>query len=296
MGKDLAAAFPIAKAVFGEVDAALGFDLSRLCFDGPADELTVTRNAQPALFAHSAAVWALTGKALTPHVRAAAGHSLGECTAYFAANAISLAGGAKLVRRRGELMYEAGLARPGTMAAILGHTATPMEDLCSQATREAGLVVPANFNTDEQVVISGEVAGVDRAIELAKGAGAKRAMKLQVSGAFHSPLMEPAVVGFMDVVATSAFTDATFPVFSNVTATASTEVSDTRNRLVRQLTAPVRWATELRNIAAAYPNALYIEMGPGTVLSKLMGRLVPGARHVNVGNVMEVEKVLQMVA
>jgi [acyl-carrier-protein] S-malonyltransferase len=296
MGKDLAESFPVARGVFGEVDAALGLDLSRLCFEGPAEELTLTRNAQPALFAHSAAVWALTRDALKPHVRAAAGHSLGECTAYFAADAISLSGGARLVRRRGELMYDAGRERPGTMAAILGATSTPIDDICARASSEAGQVVPANFNTDEQVVISGEINGVDRAIELAKEAGAKRAMKLQVSGAFHSPLMEPAVVGFTDVVATSAFTDAVFPVYSNVTATASTSVTETRQRLVRQLTAPVRWATELRNIAAAYPNALYVEMGPGTVLSKLMGRLVPGAKHVSCGTVAEVEKLHQMVA
>jgi [acyl-carrier-protein] S-malonyltransferase len=296
MGKDLAEAFPVARGVFGEVDAALGADLSRLCFEGPADELTLTRNAQPALFAHGAAVWSVTRDALRKHVRAAAGHSLGECTAYFAADAISLSGAARLVRRRGELMYDAGLARPGTMAAVLGATMTPIEDICAKASRESGIVVPANFNTDEQVVISGEITGVDRAVDLAKEAGAKRAMKLQVSGAFHSPLMEPAVVGFTDVVATSAFTEAVFPVYSNVTATASTSVSETRNRLVRQLTAPVRWVTELRNIAAAYPDALYVEMGPGTVLSKLMGRLVPGAKHATCGTTAEVERLLQLVA
>src|SRR6478752_2660055 len=213
MGKDLAEAFPAAKAVFGEVDAALGANLSKLCFEGPAEELTATRNAQPALFAHGAAVWALVKDTLFPHVRAAAGHSLGEFTAYHAADSVSLPGAAKLVRRRGELMFETGTSRPGTMAAILGTTSTPIDDICARASREAGQVVPANFNTDEQVVISGEISGVDRAIELAKDAGAKRAMKLQVSGAFHSPLMEPAVVGFTDVVATSAFTDAIFPVF-----------------------------------------------------------------------------------
>src|SRR3954467_1355711 len=157
MGKDLAAAFPVARAVFGEVDAALGSDLSRLCFEGPAEELTLTHNAQPALFAHGAAVWSLVKDALRPHVRAAAGHSLGEFTAYHAADAVSLPGAAKLVKRRGDLMFETGTARPGTMAAILGTTTSPIEEICASATREAGLVVPANFNTDEQVVISGEI-------------------------------------------------------------------------------------------------------------------------------------------
>ena len=157
MGKDLAAAFPLARGVFGEVDAALGAELSRLCFEGPADELTATRNAQPALFAHGAAVWAVTKGALLPHVRAAAGHSLGEFTAYHAADSISLGGAAQLVRRRGELMFETGTARPGTMAAILGATTIPIVELCERASREVGLVVAANYNTDEQTVISGEI-------------------------------------------------------------------------------------------------------------------------------------------
>jgi len=295
MGKDLAEAFPVAKGVFGEVDAALGADLSRLCFDGPADELTATRNAQPALFAHGAAVWALTKEALFPHVRAAAGHSLGEFTAYHAADAISLPGAARLVRRRGELMFETGTARPGTMAAILGRTTTTIEDICQRASKEAGLVVPANFNTDEQVVISGEIAGVERAMDLAREAGAKRAIKLPVSGAFHSPLMEPAVVGLTDVIATSAFTDPAFPVFSNVTADASTTAVAAKDLLLRQLTSPVRWSEEMRNIASHFPEALYVEMGPGNVLTGLMGRLVKGARTFACGTAAEVDKLLQMV-
>ena len=296
MGKDLAAAFPLARGVFGEVDAALGAELSRLCFEGPADQLTGTRNAQPALFAHGAAVWAVTKGALLPHVRAAAGHSLGEFTAYHAADSISLGGAAQLVRRRGELMFETGTARPGTMAAILGATTTPIAELCERASKEAGLVVAANYNTDEQTVISGEIAGVERAMELAKEAGAKRAIKLPVSGAFHSPLMEPAVVGLTNAIATSAFTDPIFPVFSNVTAEASTTAVEAKDLLLRQLTSPVRWSTEIRNIAARFPDALYVEMGPGNVLSGLMGRLVKGARTFACGTPAETEKLLRMVA
>ena len=296
MGKDLAEAFPVARGVFGEVDAALGLDLSRLCFEGPADELTSTRNAQPALFAHGAAVWALTKDAVHQYVRAAAGHSLGEFTAYHAADAVSLPGAAKLVSRRGELMCETGAARPGTMAAILGITTTPIEQICERASKEAGVVVPANFNTDEQVVISGEIAGVERAMELAKEAGAKRAIKLPVSGAFHSPLMEPAVVGLTDAIATSAFMDPIYPVFSNVTAGAATTAVAAKDLLLRQLTSPVRWSEEVRNIATSFPDALYVEMGPGNVLSGLMGRLVKGARTFSCGTVPEVEKLLQMVA
>jgi [acyl-carrier-protein] S-malonyltransferase len=296
MGKDLAEAFPVARAVFGEVDAELGMDLSRLCFDGPADELTATRNAQPALFAHGAAVWALTKDVLRPQVRAAAGHSLGEFTAYHAADTVGLPGAARLVRRRGELMFETGASRPGTMAAILGATTTPVEEICSRATREAGLVVPANFNTDEQVVISGEIAGVERAMALAKEAGAKRAIKLPVSGAFHSPLMEPAVVGLTNALATSSFLDPFFQVFSNVTAESVATAADAKDLLLRQLTSPVRWSTEMRNIAALFPDALYVEMGPGNVLIGLIARLVKGARTFACGTVTEVEKLLQIAA
>lgn len=296
MGKDLADAFPVAKAVFGEVDAALGADLSKLCFAGPAEELTATRNAQPALFAHGAAVWALTKEALRPHVRAAAGHSLGEFTAFFAADAVSLPGAARLVRRRGELMFETGTKRPGTMAAILGTTSTPIAELCDRATKEAALVVPANYNTDEQVVVSGEIAGVERVMELAKEAGAKRAIKLPVSGAFHSPLMQPAVVGLTDAIATSAFTDPLFPVYSNVTAEPTTTASAGKELLLKQLTSPVKWSTEVRNIAARFPDALYVEMGPGNVLTGLMGRLAKGAKTFACGTASEVEKLLQMVA
>jgi len=296
MGKDLAEAFPVARGVFGEVDAALGTDLSRLCFEGPAEELTLTRNAQPALFAHGAAVWALTKDALRPHVRAAAGHSLGEFTAYYAADSVSLPGAARLVRRRGELMYETGVARPGTMAAILGTMTTPVEQICERATKEKGLVVPANFNTDDQIVISGEIAGVERAMELSKEAGAKRAIKLPVSGAFHSPLMEPAVVGLTDAIATSAFTDPVFPVYSNVTAEPSTTAVGAKDLLLRQLTSPVRWATEIRNIAARFSDALYVEMGPGNVLGGLVGRLVKGARTLACGTPADVEKLLELAA
>jgi [acyl-carrier-protein] S-malonyltransferase len=296
MGKDLVAAFPLARSVFGEVDAAIGIELSKLCFEGPDDELTITSNAQPALFAHSAAAWAVTKEALRPRVRAAAGHSLGEFTAYHAADAVGLTGGAKLVRSRGELMLAAGAARPGTMAAVVGRMTTSVTELCERASREAGLVVPANFNTDDQIVVSGEVAGVERLMELAKQAGAKRVIKLAVSGAFHSPLMEPATVGLTNACATSAFTDPTFPVYSNVTAGPCTDANEAKDLLVRQLTSPVRWATEIRNIAERFPNATYLEMGPGQVLRGLVARLVPGAHTIACGTAAEVEAVLKLAA
>jgi [acyl-carrier-protein] S-malonyltransferase len=296
MGKDLSAAFPEARSVFAEADAALGFKLSDLCFEGPAEELTETRNAQPALLTHGAAVWSVTKSALAGKVRAAAGHSLGEHTAYHAANAIGLTDAVKLVRRRGELMHQTGIARPGTMAAILGTPSKPIAEICEEATREAGLVVPANYNSDEQTVISGEVDGVEKAMELARAAGAKRAIRLPVSGAFHSPLMEPAAAGFKKAVADAAFTDPDFPIFSNVDAQPSRTSAQAREMLFRQLTAPVLWSSVVRNIAKAVPDALYVEMGPGAVLSGLVARLVPGAKAVSCGTPADVEKLLQMVA
>lgn len=296
MGKDLAGAFPDARAVFDAADSALGFSLSKLCFEGPAEELTETRNAQPALLAHGAAVWAVMKQALGDRVRAAAGHSLGEHTAYHAAGAIDLAGAVKLVRRRGELMNETGIARPGTMAAILGTPAKPIADICEQATREAGLVVPANYNSDEQTVISGEIGGVEKAMELAKAAGAKRAIRLPVSGAFHSPLMEPAADGFKKAVDAAPFADPKFPIYSNVDAKPSRSAPQAREMLFRQLTAPVLWSAVVRNLAKDNPDALYVEMGPGAVLTGLVPRLVPGAKAVSCGTPSDVDKLLQMVA
>jgi [acyl-carrier-protein] S-malonyltransferase len=296
MGKDLSAAFPEARDAFARADEALGFGLSNLCFEGPADELTSTSNAQPALLAHGAAVWAVTRQAIASRVRAAAGHSLGEHTAYHAAGSLPLRDALRLVRRRGELMQEAGTARPGTMAAILGTTTTSIAKLCEQATREVALVVPANFNSDEQVVISGEIAGVERAMELAKAAGAKRALRLPVSGAFHSPLMEPAALGFRDAIATAPIRDPEFPIYSNVDARPSIGANTARDMLFRQLTAPVLWSSVVRNIAAEFPEALYVEMGPGAVLTGLVPRLVRGAKAVACGTPADVEKLLQMVA
>jgi len=296
MGRDLADEFPAARDTFAAVDEALGAPLSRLCFEGPADELTLTHNAQPALLAHGAAAWAATRSALAPHVRAAAGHSLGEFTAYHAAGALALAAAARLVRRRGELMYESGVARPGAMAAILGDTNEPIEAICERATAEAGLAVPANYNSPGQIVISGEVAGVERAMELAKGAGAKRAMRLNVSGAFHSPLMQPAAEGLRDALDAAGLVDAALPVYANVDGTATTAAAQARSLLLRQLTSPVRWTTVVQRLVSDFPGALFVEMGPGTVLAGLMKKIAPEAQTAPCGTVADVESLLQRVS
>ena len=292
MARDLADASPAAREALEAVDAALGVPLSALMFDGPADELTLTHNAQPALLAHGAAAWAAIRDAAAPHVVAAAGHSLGEFTAYHAAGALTLPAAAQLVRRRGELMYEAGTSRPGAMAALLGEAARTVEELCAEASREAGAVVPANYNSPGQVVISGEIAGVERAMELAKAAGMKRTVRLPVSGAFHSPLMAPALAGLEAALDAAQLAAPAFPVWANVTARPVVDVAGARTLLAEQLTAPVRWTEQVTALAAAHPDALYLELGPGSVLTGLVRKIVPGARTAACGTAAEVEALL----
>ena len=296
MGKDLAEAFPQARAAFDAADKALGFKLSDLCFSGPMEELTLTQNAQPALLAHGAAAWAVIEDDARPRVRAAAGHSLGEFTAYHAAGSLTIEDAVRLVRRRGELMYKAGIERPGAMAAILGEPSTPIEAICEQASREAGLVVPANYNSPGQVVISGESAGVDRAMVLLKEAGAKRTIKLNVSGAFHSPLMATAAPGLEAALNEATFAGPRFPVYANVDASPVTDSRTARKRLLDQLSSPVRWTEEVTAIAAKYPNALFVELGPGNVLAGLVKKICPAVRTAACGTVAEVHQVKALLA
>jgi len=296
MGKDLSEAFPQAREVFASADAALGTPLSLLCFNGPAEELTLTHNAQPALLAHGAAVWAVVRERLAPLVRAAAGHSLGEFTAYHAAATLTLPDAVRLVRRRGELMYETGVRRPGAMAALLGDLTEPVESICARATAEAGLVSPANYNSPGQIVISGEEAGVERAMELAKEAGARRAIRLNVSGAFHSALMEAALDGLTDAVNTTAFSNPRFPVFANVNAEAVTLADRARQLLLQQLTRPVRWSDEVRALAERHPGALFVEMGPGSVLAGLVKKVAPAVKTMTCGTVAEVNQLMELAA
>jgi [acyl-carrier-protein] S-malonyltransferase len=292
MARDLSEAFPAARDALAAADEALGTSLTGVMFDGPAEELTRTDNAQPALLAHGAAAWAVLRDALGGRVRAAAGHSLGEFTAYHAAGALSLPAAVRLVRRRGELMYESGAARPGAMAALLGDPSRPVEDICAQATREAGTVVPANYNSPGQLVISGEVAGVERAMALAKESGVKRALRLNVSGAFHSPLMEVALPGLERALDDAALGAPAFPVYANVTAGPVTAAGDARALLARQLTAPVRWTELVTALAAAEPDAVYLEVGPGTVLAGLAKKIAPALRVLPCGTAAQVEAAL----
>jgi [acyl-carrier-protein] S-malonyltransferase len=296
MGRDVAAEFSSARDVFDQADAALGTSLSRLCFEGPAEELTLTQNAQPALLAHGAAMWAATRDVMGANVLAAAGHSLGEFTAYHAAMSLSLADAVRLVRRRGELMYDAGVARPGAMAAILGDTTRPIEQICEQATMEAGLVVPANYNCPGQLVLSGEEAGVERAMLLCKDAGAKRAIRLNVSGAFHSPLMEGASAGLAKALAAVDFDDPHFPVYANVNGEPVTRADRAKQLLLEQLSKPVRWIDEVRALAERFPEALFVEMGPGSVLVGLVKKIAPSVRTAVCGTVADVHQLRELAA
>jgi len=277
MGKDIAHAFDPARRIFERADEVLGFRLSTVCFEGPEDELRQTRNTQPAIFLHSMALASvLRGAKATM----AAGHSLGEYSALVYAGAISFEDGLRLVRLRGELMQQAGVELPGTMAAIVGLDPAVLEDVCKNAETD-GVVRPANFNSPGQVVISGSVAGVRKAMQLAKAAGAKLAKELPVSGAFHSPLMEPAREGLKAALETVAIRDAEFPVYANVTASAVTSAREIRRLLFEQLTKPVRWEETVANMVADGASR-FVEIGPGKVLQGLVKRIAPNVEAAGI--------------
>ncbi len=291
MGRDLAERFPAARDTFAAIDDALDVALSRLMWQGPEDQLTLTHNTQPAILAHSAAVWAVVKDKLQG-VRAAAGHSLGEYSAHVAAGTLPATTAASLVRRRGELMYAAGQERPGAMAAILGLATSQVDEACNEASSTDGVAVAANLNAPDQTVISGDPPAVGRAGEGCKARGAKRVVPLKVSGAFHSPLMAPAVDGLHDALTGVPFADPSYPVIANASAEAVRTGLDAKRLLVDQLTAPVRWVQCMQAAAALVPGATFVEIGPGNVLAGLLKRIVPGAATVTLGTADEVEKFL----
>jgi len=291
MGHDLAERFPAARDTFAAIDDALGVPLSRLMWEGPEDELVLTHNTQPAILAHSVAVWAVV-KDRVGQVGAAAGHSLGEYSAHVAAGTLGATAAARLVRRRGELMFAAGQARPGAMAAVLGLPTEQVDLACSEASGPDGVAVAANLNAPDQTVVSGDPVAVSRAGEGCKARGAKRVLPLKVSGAFHSPLMAPAVDGLHDALTGVAFADPGFPVIANASGAAVRTGADAKRLLEDQLTAPVRWVACMRAAAALVPGARFVEIGPGSVLSGLLKRIVPGASTVTLGTADEVESFL----
>ncbi len=272
MGKDLAAASPEAARIFDEADDILGFALSKVCFEGPDEELRQTKNTQPAIFLHSV-VCSKLYKGERPSM--AAGHSLGEYSALVYAGALTFRDGLMLVRLRGELMQQAGIDQPGTMAAVVGLEPAVVNQLCGEAS-SAGVVQAANFNSPGQIVISGSVPGVRKAMELAKTRGAKLVKELSVSGAFHSPLMESARTGLKKALNAAQISKASIPVYANVTAAPVQQPAEIRDLLFRQLTNPVRWEESVKNMAANGAS-VFVEVGPGKVLQGLVRRTIPVA-------------------
>jgi len=301
MGRDLAAAFPIAREVFGAVDETLRQHLSRLMFEGPPEELTLTANAQPALMAHSLAVLRVLeaegGFRLADRAALVAGHSLGEYAALCAAGAFDLATTARLLRLRGEAMQDAVAPGVGAMAALLGAEREQAADICARAARdpetgELQVVEAANDNGGGQVVISGHRTAIERAVEIAKADGVKRAMILAVSAPFHCALMAPAAEVMRQALADATVLAPAVPVVANVTAAKATQPAEIRDLLVRQVTATVRWRESVAAMVAMGCDR-FIEIGSGRVLTGLMKRNAPAAQAMACGTPADVEAVLR---
>lgn len=268
MGKDLYEGSDTAKALFDKADEILGFPISRICFEGPEEELKQTKNTQPAIFLHSIVLFHLINKA---QFEMAAGHSLGEYSALVAAGALTFEDGLKLVRLRGELMQQAGVEHPGTMAAIVGLDSKIVNELCVEASAD-GIVQAANFNSPGQIVVSGSIAGIRKTMELAKARGAKIVKELPVSGAFHSPLMEFAWAGLKAALNKTIIHDTVIPIYANVTARPMRFVDEIRDLLIRQLISPVRWEESVASMITDGA-AIFVEIGPGNVLQGLVKRI-----------------------
>jgi [acyl-carrier-protein] S-malonyltransferase len=271
MGKDIYDSNPRAKKIFDEANSILGFDILKIMFTGSAEELKQTRVTQPAIFLHSVAL-ALSSDSFSPNM--VAGHSLGEFSSLVANKTLSFEDGLKLVYKRAMAMQRACEINPSTMAAILGLDDQKVEEICASITEE--IVVAANYNCPGQLVISGSIKGIDIACEKMKAAGAKRALPLQVGGAFHSPLMEPAKEELAKAIETTTFNQPTCPVYQNVNAAPSTGVQEIKKNLIAQLTAPVRWTQSVQRMTSDGAKS-YIECGPGKVLQGLVKKISPEA-------------------
>ncbi len=271
MAKDLYDANPKAKGLLDQANAILGFNITDVMFSGTADELKQTRVTQPAIFLHAVSL-ALTSETFAPQM--VAGHSLGEFSALVANQCLSFEDGLNLVYKRAMAMQHACEMNPSTMAAILGLDDARVEEICAEIKDE--VVVPANYNCPGQLVISGTLRGIDIACEKMKAAGAKRALPLQVGGAFHSPLMEPAREELAAAIENTTFRNPTCPVYQNVSAKPSTDVGTIKTNLINQLTAPVRWTQSVQQMSADGA-VTFIECGPGKVLQGLVKKISPAA-------------------
>jgi len=287
MGRDLFEKDATAKARFTEACDVLGFDIKKICFEGPDDALKATENTQPALFLAGYVVFEiLTRQGLTADM--CAGHSLGEYTAIAAAGGFDFAVGLKLVRKRGELMAK---AKSGAMAAVLSFDAAKLEAICAECSVNGEVVVPANYNSPDQIVISGSVGGVNAAMEKIKAAGAKRVLPLPVSGAFHSPLMKDAADEMKAVLAQTPLRDTRVPVLCNVTAKPVKNGAELRDLLYRQLFSPVRWTDSFKTAAPGTA----VEMGPGRVLAGLLKKINPAITVLPAQNFDDIEKIPQTI-
>ncbi|MCK4545871.1 MAG: ACP S-malonyltransferase [Candidatus Eisenbacteria sp.] len=287
MGRDLYEGFEVCRSVFDRANEVLGTDLARLCFEGPGDELRKTVNAQPAIVTHSVAAWTLVTE---EGIRAGliAGHSVGEYSALVAAGVLRFEDAVRLVRRRGELMYEAGIDHPGTMSAVVGLDEETVSRICEKASA-SGVVQVANLNSPEQIVVSGSVRGVEEAERLAREAGAKRVVRLEVSGAFHSPLMEDAGKGLREALGRVVFSNPRVPVVTNVDGRAVDDAESLRRALDLQLTSPVRWVSCMRTLIADGCES-FVELGPGRVLSGLLRRIDRRKTAHAIGDAASLEK------
>lgn len=285
MGKDLYDHSDEVKQLYKLASDEMNYDIAKLSFEGPAEELKKTRFTQPAILLHSLSVLKVMGQAM-PEFDFAAGHSLGEYGALTVTGAMTFEQAIKAVVKRAALMEKACIARPGTMAAIMGLDAARTEEICKQASL-TGIVIPANYNSKIQIAISGEIVGVEKAIELAVEAKAKRAIKLEVGGAFHSPLMEPAKAGLEEFLANQQYKDPACPVIANVTAQPVFVADAIRPLLVDQVTSPVKWAQTMKYLVDQGVTAI-VEVGPGKVLSSLAKRDMRPEKIVNLDTLSDI--------
>ncbi|MFL5658651.1 MAG: ACP S-malonyltransferase [Ktedonobacteraceae bacterium] len=313
MGADVYQTSPAARQVFATVDESLGISLSKICFEGPEDILRETINAQPAIVTVSLALLAAFQEALSPPSSTwssplvpsyTAGHSVGEYAALVVSGALNLKNAILLVRERGRLMHHEGTVCPGGMAAIIAMDAEPLQEVCQEAENQVsqstndtnrtahpgeGRVIIANFNAPGQIVISGEQKALNRAMELAKARGALRVIPLSVSGAFHSPVMQPAAAGLAGMIATTPVEDAGIPIISNIHAGPLTEAQVIREELAAQMASPVQWIRSIEYLANAGVT-VFIEIGPGQALTGMVKRIIKGATTINISNAADIKK------
>ena len=295
MGRDLAERFPVAAQTFAEADQALGFPLSRLCFEGPEEDLRLTENTQPAILTVSVAAWRVLAEAgVEPAL--AAGHSLGEWSAHVAAGTFSFADAVRAVKARGRAMQLAVPAGQGAMAAVLSLAPDLVAEACREAEAETGLVVAAaNLNSAGQTVISGAAAAVEKAAALCKAKGARRTVMLPVSAPFHCALMQPAQEEVARVLSAITLTDPRMPVAANVTGGLVTTAAATEDALTRQVTGAVRWVDCMQSLIAAGAE-VFIEVGPGKVLGGLLRQIDPAQKALNVEDAASLQKTLAELA